>query len=46
VLLLPEVMTKPLRDGDVAAVRTLGNRHQHGREALHHQQQARFPRVD
>ena len=24
VLLLPEVMTKPLRDGDVAAVRTLG----------------------
>jgi hypothetical protein len=24
VLLLPEMMTKPLRDGDVAAVRTLG----------------------
>ena len=24
VLLLPEVMAKPLRDGDVAAVRTLG----------------------
>src|SRR5258708_3389330 len=24
VLLLPEVMTKPLRDGDAAAVRTLG----------------------
>jgi len=38
VLLLPEVLGKPLRDGAAAEIRIHGRGH--GRGALHHEQQA------